>query len=88
MEAFTVSPPSAAETVSILGVLLVLVARDRGNGMRWRVFLELTGADGAVRRQDVAVGGSPAGDLSVETIGLTLAEGKSVLAGSDGPSPG
>jgi hypothetical protein len=48
--------------------------------MRWRVFLELTGADEAVRTHEVLTGDRRVADLSADTVGLTLAEGKSALA--------
>jgi hypothetical protein len=48
--------------------------------MRWRVFLELTGADEAVRTHEVLAGDRRVADLSADTVGLTLAEGKSALA--------
>jgi hypothetical protein len=49
--------------------------------MRWRVMVELTGADGAVRMHEVSAGGSATIEHSPETIGLTLTEGKRTLAG-------
>jgi hypothetical protein len=49
----------------------------RGDGMRWRVLMELTGPDGGVRLEEVVAGGERAVDpLADSPIGLTLAEGK------------
>ena len=48
--------------------------------MKWRVVIEVTGADGAVRVHEIGRGA--AGDeYSPETVGLTLAKGKLVLSG-------
>lgn len=49
--------------------------------MKWRVMVELTGVDGAVRVHEVSAGGSAMTEYSPEAIGLTLAEGKRTLAG-------
>jgi hypothetical protein len=50
-------------------------------GMRWRVLLELTMADGSVRLNEVVSGGGrPIDPLADSPIGLTLAEGKTILA--------
>ena len=48
--------------------------------MKWRVLLELTEANGSVQTQEVAAGDRPTNAASPETIGLTLAKGKSILA--------
>ena len=48
--------------------------------MKWRVVMEVTGADGTVRAHEIG-GGAPAGEYSPRTIGLTLKEGTLVLAG-------
>jgi hypothetical protein len=48
--------------------------------MRWRVLIELTGADGSVRLDDVVSGGArPVDPLADSPVGLTLAEGKTIL---------
>jgi hypothetical protein len=48
--------------------------------MRWRVLIELTGADGSVRLEEVVSGGGrPVDPLADSPIGLTLAEGKTIL---------
>jgi hypothetical protein len=48
--------------------------------MKWRVVMEVTVADGAVRVHEIG-GGAPIDEYSPRTVGLTLAEGKLVLAG-------
>jgi hypothetical protein len=49
--------------------------------MRWRVLIELTGADGSVRLEEaVSGGGRPVDPLADSPIRLTLAEGKTILA--------
>ena len=48
--------------------------------MKWRVLLELTEANGSVQTREMVTGNRPTNATSPETIGLTLAEGKSVLA--------
>jgi hypothetical protein len=48
--------------------------------MKWRVVMEVTGADGAVRVHEIG-GGARIDEYSPWTVGLTLAEGKLVLAG-------
>jgi hypothetical protein len=53
-----------------------------GNSMSWRVLIELTEPDGRVRLEEVMAGGGRALDpLAGSPIGLTLAEGKTILAG-------
>jgi hypothetical protein len=51
--------------------------------MKWRIVVELAGADGAVQFHEISVGGAGTVDHSVEPLGLglTLAEGKKTLAG-------
>ena len=49
--------------------------------MRWRVMIELAGAEGTVQLHEVSAGGSTTGECSAETLGLTVAEGKMTLAG-------
>lgn len=47
--------------------------------MRWRVMLELVGADGTISVRELG-GGAPVAEYAPRTIGLTLAEGKQILA--------
>jgi hypothetical protein len=49
--------------------------------MKWRVLLELTEANGNVETREIITGHRPPNEISPEAIGLTLAEGKSVLGG-------
>jgi hypothetical protein len=49
--------------------------------MKWRVVVELSGADGTVRLHEVSVGGCTTTTCSPDTLGLTLATGKETLAG-------
>jgi hypothetical protein len=49
--------------------------------MKWRVMVELGGAEGTVQMHEVSAGGSTTADYSAETLGLTVAEGKITLAG-------
>jgi hypothetical protein len=49
--------------------------------MKWRVVVELAGADGTVQSHEIGVGGCGTIDHSADTLGLTLAEGKKTLAG-------
>ena len=49
--------------------------------MKWRILVELAGADGSVQSHEIRVGGCGTIDSSAETLGLTLAEGKKTLAG-------
>src|SRR5208282_4183824 len=59
------------------GVLRIgLVAADQESGMKWRILVELAGADGSVQSHEISVGGYGTIDSSAETLGLTLAEGK------------
>ena len=48
--------------------------------MKWRVLLELTEVNGHVQTHEMVTGDRPTKATSPETIGLTLAEGKSVFA--------
>jgi hypothetical protein len=48
--------------------------------MKWRVLLELTEANGTAETHEIFAGRQLPKELSPETIGLTMAEGKSVLA--------
>ena len=64
------------------GVLRIgLVAADQESGMKWRILVELAGADGSVQSHEISVGGCGTINSSAETLGLTLAEGKKTLAG-------
>src|SRR6202012_5567081 len=47
--------------------------------MRWRVMLELVGAVGTTSVREVG-GGAPVAEYAPQTIGLTLAGGKQILA--------
>jgi hypothetical protein len=49
--------------------------------MKWRVMVELGGAEGTVQVHEVSAGGSTTVEYSAETLGLTVAEGKMTLAG-------
>jgi len=49
--------------------------------MKWRVVVELAGADGGVQSHEISVGGCATIDHSAETLRLTLAEGKKTLGG-------
>lgn len=48
--------------------------------MQWRVLLELTEANGNVETRELVTGHQPTIAISPAAIGVTLAEGKSVLA--------
>jgi len=48
--------------------------------MKWRVVMEVIRADGAVHVHEIG-GGAAVDEYSPRTVGLTLAEGKLVLAG-------
>jgi hypothetical protein len=54
------------------------VFADRECGMKWRVVLELVGADGTVRIHEVS-GAPVVAEYAPRMIGLTLAEGKQML---------
>jgi hypothetical protein len=71
----------ALDTVSNLGGLVGGITADRGNEMKWRVMVELTGSDGIVRSQEVSAGGTNTAECSAATVGLTLTDGKRTLAG-------
>jgi hypothetical protein len=49
--------------------------------MKWRVIVELGGAEGAVQLHEVSAGGSATAECSAEKLGLTMTEGKMTLAG-------
>jgi hypothetical protein len=48
--------------------------------MKWRLVMEVTRTDGAVRVHEIG-GGAAVDEYSPRTVGLTLAEGKLALAG-------
>jgi hypothetical protein len=48
--------------------------------MKWQILLELTGANGNMQTREIVAGDRPTGVISPESIGLSLAEGKSILA--------
>ena len=48
--------------------------------MRWRMVLEVVGADGRRQVHEVGIGGRPPAGHSAATLGLGLAEGKALLA--------
>ena len=64
-------PEPGGATVGLVG--------DQGE-MKWRVVMEVTGADGAVGIHEIG-GGARIDEYSPRSVGLTLAEGKLVLAG-------
>ena len=49
--------------------------------MEWRVTIELSGADGTKQTHEVARGGSADPHSTLDPLGLTLDDGKSLLAG-------
>jgi len=56
-------------------------ARGRpGAGTEWRVTIELSGADGTKQTHEVARGGGSDPDSMLDPIGLTLDDGKTLLA--------
>ena len=48
--------------------------------MRWRVLLEVTGADGVLATRELSTGARHALEAAPATVGLSLAEGKATLA--------
>ena len=48
--------------------------------MKWRILLELTETTGSVQTREMVAGDRPTNVISPESIGLTLAESKSILA--------
>ena len=48
--------------------------------MRWRVVLELAGADGARQVHEIGAGERPPTGHTAATLGLCLEEGKAILA--------
>src|SRR5271157_3973118 len=63
------------------GVWTDLLALGREGEMKWRVMVELGGAEGTVELHEVSVGGGTTTEFSAETLGLTIAEGNTALAG-------
>jgi hypothetical protein len=49
------------------------ITADQGSGMMWRVMVELTGSDSAVRSHVVSAGGTNSVECSAATVGLMLA---------------
>ena len=48
--------------------------------MKWRVMVELIGGDGSVCTHEIGSGGTNTAECSAATVGLTLADGKQILA--------
>src|SRR5208337_2899215 len=48
--------------------------------MKWRILLELTETTGSVQTREMVTGDRPTNVISPESIGLSLAESKSILA--------
>ena len=69
-----------SETVQKLGVYVPDRGMSAGGAMRWRVVLELAGADGTRQMHEIDTGvRSPSGHTAA-TLGLGFAEGKAALA--------
>ena len=49
--------------------------------MKWRVMVELDGVEGTKQLCEVIAGGSTTAECAAETLGLSVAEGKMILAG-------
>jgi hypothetical protein len=49
--------------------------------MKWRVMIELAGAEGTLQLHEVSAGGSTTAGCSAETLGFSVAEEKMTLAG-------
>ena len=58
-----------------------LGALDREGGMKWRVMVELAGVAGPVQSYEVSTGGPMTAECSAETLGLSVAQRKTTLAG-------
>ena len=52
--------------------------------MKWRVMVEPGAVDGTVQVHEISAGGSMTDEYSAETPGLSVAEGKEILAGLQG----
>ena len=63
-----------------MGVLTSAPGRP-GAGMEWRVTIELNGADGTKQTHEVARGGGTDPHSPLDPLGLTLDDGKTLLAG-------
>ena len=63
-----------------MGVLTSAPGRP-GAGMEWRVTIELNGADGTKQTHEVARGGGIDSHSPLDPLGLTLDDGKILLAG-------
>ena len=63
-----------------MGVLTSAPGRP-GAGMEWRVTIELNGADGTKQTHEVARGGGTDPHSTLDPLGLTLDDGKTLLAG-------
>lgn len=63
------------ETVPNMGVLSLADGRP-GAGMEWRVTIELSGADRTKQTHEVARGGDTDPHAVLESLGLTLVDGK------------
>ena len=48
--------------------------------MKWRILLKLTETTGSVQTREMVTGDRPTNVISPESIGLSLAESKSILA--------
>ena len=48
--------------------------------MKWRVMVELIGGDGTVHTHEISTGGGNTAECSAATVGMTLADGKRILA--------
>ena len=49
--------------------------------MKWRVMVELGAADGTAQLHEVSIGECTVAACSAETLGLSIADGKTTLAG-------
>jgi len=76
----TKRPSGTHKTVPNMGVLTSAPGRP-GAGMEWRVTIELNGADGTKRTHEVARGGDTDSHSPLDPLGLTLDDGKTLLAG-------
>ena len=61
--------------------VLTSAPRRPGAGMEWRVTIELNGADGAKQTHEVARGGGTDPRSPLDPLGLTLDDGRTLLAG-------
>jgi hypothetical protein len=50
-----------------------------GGAMRWRMMLELAGADGTRQVHEIGAGGRSPAEHTAATLGLGLEEGKAIL---------